>query len=73
MPVSADVSKPVLIAVIVYVSGASESIEKRPEASVVTVAVCDGLTASTRAPATGPPVVLDTTPVIEPVVPAGDV
>ncbi|MDB5027930.1 MAG: hypothetical protein JWO66_1619, partial [Candidatus Eremiobacteraeota bacterium] len=37
----------------VYVSGASEMNEKRPDVSLVVVADCDGLTAVTLAPATG--------------------
>src|SRR5689334_5839997 len=39
----------------VYVSGASERKLKRPEPSVVAVAVCDAETALTAAPATGAP------------------
>ena len=39
--------------VIAYVSGASEMNEKRPVASDVVVADCEGLVAVTRAPAMG--------------------
>jgi hypothetical protein len=70
MPVMVEVSNPSLETVIAYVSGASESIEKRPDASVITVTVCEGLTATTRAPAIGPPPVRATVPVTDPVVPA---
>src|SRR5579871_3955329 len=70
IPVSVAVSKPVFETENVYVSGASESSEKRPDASVVTVAVCDGLVATTRAPATGALLEVTTVPVRAPVVPA---
>jgi hypothetical protein len=44
---------------------------KRPAASVVAVAICDGLVAVIVAPATGAPVdVATTVPPMEPVVPA---
>src|ERR1700733_7616647 len=72
MPVSAVVSKPSFETVIVYVSGPSESSAKRPDASVITVALCEGLTATTRAPAIGSFLVLTTCPVSEPVVPASE-
>jgi hypothetical protein len=55
----------------VYVSGTSEMNENRPVVSDVVVALCVGLCAVTRAPATGWFVDGSTTvPVIEPVVPA---
>jgi hypothetical protein len=69
-PVREEVSKPVFEAVMVYVSGASDRKPKRPAASVVTVAVCDALTARMVTPDTGALVVLTTRPVIAPVVPA---
>jgi hypothetical protein len=55
----------------VYVSGARVRNEKRPDASVVTEAVCDGLETVTTTPAIGAKDVASTTePVRPPVVPA---
>ena len=54
-----------------YVSGARVRNAKRPDASVVTEAVCDGLETVTTAPAIGAEDVASTTePVRPPVVPA---
>ena len=64
-------TKPDFETAIVYVSGASESSQNRPDESVVTVAVCDGLVAETLAPAIGaPPRAATTVPLMAPVVPA---
>ncbi len=71
MPASDSDSKPACDAEIVYVSGPSEMKMKRPEASVFTCAICDGLVAVTSAPAIGAFVDASTTlPTIVPVVAA---
>ena len=70
-PASENDSKPVFSTEIVYESGASDKKPKWPLASVVVVAVCDGLEAVTFALPIGVFVGFSTTvPVIDPVVPA---
>ena len=70
MPVVVAVSKPCLRDDDRVRVGRQREQAKRPEASVETVAVCDGLVATTFAPAIGAPAVVTTVPVMVPVVPA---
>src|SRR5579863_429513 len=71
MPLDASGSYPERAIESVYVSGASERKTKRPLASVLVVATCDGLLAVTVASAIGVPAALSSTvPARLPVVPA---